>query len=106
MSKENKTKEAVLGKLWVALNKREGDPEMHLYLSPDEIDMVHNAMDEWAEIKSRERAIAMCQWATHNDWTYLPSKDCWVNEEYEERDTRLTNDQFFNLFIQQTESNE
>ena len=58
MSIESKTKEAVLGKLWVALNNRESDPEMHLYLSPDEIDMVHEAM----EIYARNRSIEMLKW--------------------------------------------
>ena len=52
---------------------------------------------------SKQQAIAMAQWATLNDWTYLKSKDVWVNEEQEENLQELSNDQFHNLFIKSTQ---
>jgi hypothetical protein len=98
MSKENKNKED--------FTEEELFMNKGLAMVPIPVDniqflgsKVKELLREYAKIKSRERAIAMSQWATHNDWLYIPSKDCWVNEEEEERDTRLTNDQFFNLYL-------
>jgi hypothetical protein len=83
MSKEIKTKEDVLAKhIDLTLNNK---PEKAKF-------WVGLAMDEWAEIKSRERAIGLLKY-----WNY----EC-VGYDIEEGDEEKFNETY-NLFIQQTE---
>jgi hypothetical protein len=49
---------------------------------------------------AKQQSIEFGKWATLNDWTYLKSKDYWVNEEEEENDTTYTNEQVYNLFLE------
>ena len=90
MSIESKTKEAILDKLWVALNNRESDPEMQLYLSPDEIDMVHEAMEEYA----RNRSIEFGAWLSQN---YYMDQEGFYHHDYQNK-MHYTAFQLYELF--------
>ena len=46
-----------------------------------------------------ERMGKFAEWATHNDWVYLPSKQKWYNEEDEENITPLTTPELINEFL-------
>ncbi len=52
------TKEEALGKHWIAHNKKESDEDTQLWLTADEIETVHAAMDEYA----KQEAIAYAHW--------------------------------------------
>lgn len=73
------------------------------YEPEDEVPMwergcIEQAMSEYAKSQS----ILFGQWATLNDYTYIKSKDYWVNEEEEENNKKYSNDEIYNLFIEQT----
>lgn len=55
---------------------------------------VEDAMDEWAEIKSRERAIAYSEWIDSN-LIFRGSERTWVNAP---NDVFPTSDQLYDLF--------
>lgn len=102
MNQEIKTKEEILGKLWIALNKRESDPEMHLYLSPDEMDMIYEAMDEYA----KQVSIEFTEWKDKNCKVVMECKEdgdiIWEVIGNEDQGFRLP--QLYELFSKQTES--
>jgi len=39
------------------------------------------------------------EWVSHNDWTYLPSKKLWFNEEDEEYITPMTTNELYQLYL-------
>lgn len=43
--------------------------------------------------------VEFAEWATHNDWVYLPSKQKWYNEEDEENITPLTTTELLEIFL-------
>lgn len=47
---------------------------------------------------TEEDFLKFSEWVSHNDWVYLPSKACWVNEEQEELEQKLTTKELFEKF--------
>jgi len=47
---------------------------------------------------SEEDMLEFSEWVSDNDWVYLPSKGCWVNEEEEESEEKFTTKELFNKF--------
>lgn len=44
------------------------------------------------------KEFGFAEWASHSDWTYLPSKKLWHNEEEEENITPKTSEQLYAIF--------
>lgn len=89
MSKELLSKEEILHNLTKRWHRTEG---LDTYT-------IHKAMDEYAK-QEGEKIFRFAEWASHADWTYLPSKGKWYNEENEENITPLTTEQLYNLYQQ------
>lgn len=84
------SKEQVLaGKSWSS--------EYPNYMAENEI---LDAMEEYADVKSKETAIDFGKWVSHEDWVYLPSKGYWVNEEQEENTQPLSDQQIYDLYLE------
>lgn len=70
-------------------------------------------MMEWFKASHRKEVanegdtieFEFAQWASHSDWTYLPSKKLWYNEEEEENITPKTTTQLYVIFKQKTAGN-
>jgi len=86
------TKEALLKEEY---SKLIANPENVYAQNPSIIKAAHSAMG----LYGKSQAIAFGQWATLNDYTYLKSKDYWVNEEEEENNKKYSNDELYNLFL-------
>jgi len=56
----------------------------------------YDAMDEYSE-----QVFRFAEWASHSDWTYLPNKKKWHNEEDEENITPKTTLELYTLYLQQ-----
>jgi hypothetical protein len=49
---------------------------------------------------SIEQEFLFAQWVSSSDWTYVPSRRLWYNEEDEENITPKTTEQLYELFLQ------
>lgn len=56
-------------------------------------------MSEYAK-QECDKIFEFSEWASHSDWTYLPSKGLWYNEEDEENITPKTRQQLYDLYTQ------
>jgi hypothetical protein len=74
-------------------------------------DSKHIKTKDWLEEKEnvyvltedelKDATFSFAEWASHSDWTYLPSKKLWYNEEDEDNITPTTTEELYKLFNQQ-----
>jgi hypothetical protein len=93
MSKENKTKEEVLDDCLPDIIEYP-----HYNLNNFQLSVAYEAMDEWAKIKSRERAIAFMRWKGESEWCEWDGY--FIHATTEEK---TNHDELYNLFLLQTE---
>ena len=73
--------------------------DAHCWLKSNCIEATFDAMDEYAK-QECNKVFEFAKWASHSDWTYLPSKELWYNEEDEENITPKTTEQLYSLWQQ------
>lgn len=56
---------------WAAHNKKESDPDLHLTLSEDEMDMIEECISDYA----KQESIAFDIWKVDNGWTKYHNKN-------------------------------
>ena len=62
------------------------------------IDFIEGAKWQQERMYIEEDMLEFSEWVSDNDWVYLPSKGCWVNEEEEESEEKFTTKELFNKF--------
>lgn len=71
------------------------------FFSNPEMNVIGKTMVYYAKLISDEEnneILDFFEWASHNDWVYLPSKGYWLNEEQEELEEKITTKQLFEQF--------
>ncbi len=94
----NTAAEEIFRNNWIAHNKKEKDEEMQLSLSEDEMELVYNSMEEYANQEKQIGAIAFRNWIIESRYFYDFEKKIHIAawDGYSE----YTTEQLYNLFLQ------